>query len=117
MRIKEKVVEGVVVVSIAGKMMGGPEQEECHSRIKELLEDNMKWVVLDMGKVEWLNSSGLGLLMSCYTSCCNAGGDMVIARATRKVNSLFMLTQVIKVFDTFETTEEAIEEMIKKKEI
>ena len=41
---------------------------------------------------------------------------MVIARAARKVNSLFMLTQVVKVFDTFETTEEAIEDMIKKKE-
>ena len=116
MKIKEKIENHVAILNLHGKMMGGPEQEECHNRIKELLEDNMKWVVLDMGKVEWLNSSGLGLLMSCYTSCRNAGGDMVIARAARKVNSLFMLTQVVKVFDTFETTEEAIEDMIKKKE-
>lgn len=116
MKLKENIVEGVVVLSVGGKMMGGPEQEECHSRIKELLEDNMKWIVLDIGKVEWLNSSGLGLLMSCYTSCRNSGGDMVIARPARKVNSLFMLTQVVKVFDTFETTEEAIESMMKRKE-
>lgn len=109
MRVKENIIEGVAVLSLAGKMMGGPDQEECHNRVRELLEDNVKWMVLDMGKVEWLNSSGLGLLMGCMTSCRNAGGDMVIARAARKVNSLFMLTQVIKVFDTYETVEEAVE--------
>jgi anti-sigma B factor antagonist len=109
MKVKERIREGVAVVSVSGKMMGGPEQQECHNRIKELIEDNMPWVVLDMGKVEWLNSSGLGLLMSCLTSCRNAGGDLVVAQAAKKVNSLFMLTQVIKVFDTYETIDEAFE--------
>lgn len=109
MKVKERIQEGVAIVTVSGKMMGGPDQKECHHRIKELIDDNMPWVVLDMGKVEWLNSSGLGLLMSCLTSCRNAGGDLVVAQAAKKVNSLFMLTQVVKIFDTFETIDEAIE--------
>ncbi len=111
MKLKENIREGVAVVSVSGKMMGGPDQQVCHDRIKELIDDNMPWVVLDMGKVEWLNSSGLGLLMGCLTSCRNAGGDLVVAQAAKKVNSLFMLTQVVKIFDTFETVDEAFDAM------
>ena len=95
MKIKESVVDGIAVLTISGKMMGGPDQHGCHERVK----------------VEWLNSSGLGTLIGCMTSCRNSGGEMVVARAARKVNSLFMLTQVIKVFDTFDTVEEAVDHL------
>ncbi len=115
MKVKENIREGVAIVSVSGKMMGGPDHQKCHIRIKELIEDNIPWVVLDMGKVEWLNSSGLGILMSCLTSCRNAGGEMVVARAGKKVNSLFMLTQVVKIFDTYETIDEAFDVLKGKK--
>ena len=115
MRVKERITEGIAVLSISGKMMGGPEQGTLHEQVRDLISDNIHWVVMDMGKVEWLNSSGLGLLMGCLASCRGAGGDMIVSRAGRKVNSVFMLTQVIKVFDTYETTEEAVEALKKKK--
>jgi len=108
MRVKEKIVDGIGVLTVSGKMMGGPDQRACHEQVKDLISDNINRVVIDLGKVEWLNSSGLGLLMGCLSSCRNAGGDLVIARAGRKVNSVFMITQVIKVFETFETVEEAV---------
>jgi anti-sigma B factor antagonist len=88
--------------------IGGPDQLACHERVKDLIGDNVSWVVMDLGKVEWLNSSGLGMLIGCLTSCRNSGGELVIARPAKKVNSLFMLTQVIKVFQTFETVDEAV---------
>ena len=47
--------------------------------------------------------------MGCLTSCRNAGGDLVVAQAAKKVNSLFMLTQVVKIFDSFETVDEAFD--------
>jgi anti-sigma B factor antagonist len=109
MRIKEKIVDGIAILSISGKMMGGPEQQACHEQVRGLISDNINRIVIDLGKVEWLNSSGLGLLMGCLASCRGANGDLAIARAGRKVNSVFMLTQVIKVFETFETVEEAID--------
>jgi len=111
MKIKESVVDGIAVLTISGKMMGGPDQHGCHERVKDLIGDNVSWVVMDLGKVEWLNSSGLGMLIGCMTSCRNSGGEMVVARAARKVNSLFMLTQVIKVFQTFDTVDEAVDHL------
>lgn len=114
MKVKENISEGVALLSISGKMMGGPDQSELHVKVKDLISDNMKWVVMDLGKIEWLNSSGLGLLMGCLASCRGAGGDMVVSRAGRRVNSIFMLTQVIKVFDTYETNGEAIEALKEK---
>ena len=108
MKVREQIVDGIAILTISGKMMGGPEQSACHEQVRELISGNIHWVVVDLGKVEWLNSSGLGLLMGCLASCRNVGGDMVIARAGRKVHSVFMLTQVIKVFETFETVDEAI---------
>jgi anti-sigma B factor antagonist len=116
MKVKEKVSEGIAVLSISGKMMGGPDQAVLHDRVRDLISDNIHWVVMDLGKVEWLNSSGLGLLMGCLASCRGAGGDMVVARADRRVNSIFMLTQVIKVFETYETNEEALA-ALKEKQI
>jgi anti-sigma B factor antagonist len=109
MRVKERIVDGIGVLTISGKMMGGPEQMTCHEQVKDLISDNINRVVVDLGKVEWLNSSGLGLLMGCLSSCRNSGGDLVISRAGRKVNSVFMITQVIKVFETFETVDEGVE--------
>jgi anti-sigma B factor antagonist len=105
---KEKIIDGVAVVTVFGKMMGGSDQIACHQKIKELIEEGRKWIVIDLGKVEWLNSSGLGLLIGCLVSCRNVGGEMVIARATKKVNSIFMMTQVIKTFDTYPEVDLAV---------
>ena len=114
MKVRESISEGIALLSISGKMMGGPDQTMLHDKVRGLISDNMNWVVMDLGKVEWLKSSGLGLLMGCLASCRGAGGDMVVSRADRRVNSIFMLTQVIKVFETYETNEEAIEALKEK---
>jgi anti-sigma B factor antagonist len=57
--------------------------------------------------VKWMNSSGMGVLMACMTTLSNANGKLVLARVSEKVNSLLIITQLIKVFDTFETVERA----------
>ncbi len=112
---KEEIIDGIGILTISGKMMGGPDQMAVHEQVRDLISDNVNWIVIDLGKVEWLNSSGLGLLMGCLSSCRHADGDLVIARAGRKVNSVFMITQVIKVFETFETIDEALEYVKGKK--
>ena len=65
-------------------------------------------IVLDMGQVKWVNSSGLGTLIAAMTSVKNKGGEMKLARVTDKVESLFAITQLIKVFKTYETVDRAV---------
>lgn len=108
MKIKEKIENHVAVLTLSGKMMGGPETTALHDHIRGLINDGLTKVVIDLGGVKWMNSSGMGVLMACTTTLKNADGQLILARVSEKVNSLLMITQLIKVFDTFETVERAI---------
>lgn len=108
MAVKEKIIGNVAVLMVSGKLMGGNETREVHEKVKSLINDGLKKVVIDLSKVKWLNSQGLGMLMACFTSLRNAGGDLRIAGATDRVNSLLMITKLITIFETFETADRAV---------
>lgn len=107
MQIKEHIEDDVVILALRGNLMGDPETTEFREKIKDLVRDGFLKIVLDVSKVKWINSSGLGALISALTSVTNAGGDMRISNVTEKIKSLFMITQLIKVFKVFESNERA----------
>jgi anti-sigma B factor antagonist len=108
MNIKEKMYDDVAVVALKGNLMGEPDTTDVREKIYSLLQDDVKKVVLDLGKVKWINSSGLGALIAAMTSVKNKGGDLRLANVTEKVESVFMITQLIKVFKTYETVDRAV---------
>ena len=108
MAVKKKVVGDGAVFEVKGKLMGGPETDEIHEAVKSVLEAETKKIVIDLSHVKWVNSRGLGMLMACFTSCQNAQGHLKIAGATEKVNSLFMMTKLLTIFDTYENTDQAV---------
>ena len=108
MAVKEKIQGDVAILHVSGKLMGGNETKEVHEKVKSLLAAGLKKIVIDLSKVKWLNSSGLGMLISCLTSVANAEGQLKIAGATEKINSLFMITKLITVFDSYETVDRAV---------
>jgi len=108
MAVKEKIVQGVTILDVKGNLMGGKETDECHEKIKSLLEDGQKKLVINLSNVKWMNSKGLGMLMASYTSCQNADAKLKIAGATDKVNSLFIMTKLMTIFDTYENTDRAV---------
>ena len=108
MAVKKKIQGDVGVLQVNGKLMGGEESREVHEAVKSLLADGFKKVVIDVSKVKWLNSSGLGMLISCLTSVNSAEAKLKIAGATEKIESVFMITKLITVFDNYETTDRAV---------
>jgi anti-sigma B factor antagonist len=88
--------------------MGGPDAETFRDELHKLIEEGKKEVIVDLGKVKFMNSSGLGILIAGLTTVKNAGGELVICRADKKIESLLMVTQLIKVFNHFRTLDEAI---------
>lgn len=108
MNIKEKMQGDVAVIALKGNLMGEPDTTEVREKIYGLLQDEVRKVVLDLGKVKWINSSGLGALIAAMTSVKNKGGDLRLANVTEKVESVFMITQLIKVFKTYETVDRAV---------
>ncbi len=108
MAYKEEVHGDVYVLMIKGKLMGGSETSEIHDRIRELSQVGVKRIVLDLGGVKWMNSSGLGALMSSLTTIKNVGGDLKLSSVADKVESLLMITQLLKIFKTFSSVEDAV---------
>ncbi|MFA6234767.1 MAG: STAS domain-containing protein [Bacteroidota bacterium] len=108
MQIKETIEGDVVVLALKGNLMGDPETTEFREKIKGLVRDGFLKIVLDVSKIKWINSSGLGALISALATVSSGGGDLRIANVTEKINSLFMITQLIKVFKSFDTIERAI---------
>ena len=109
MAVEEKIMGDVAVLSVSGKLMGGRETNEVHAKLKGLISGGIKQVVFDLSKVKRMNSQGFGMLMACYTSLRNIDGKLQIAGATARMKDLLMITKLNTVFETFDTTDEAVQ--------
>lgn len=98
-----------VVLELKGKVMGGPDAEEFRDTLKTLIEEGKKEVIVDLAKVKFMNSSGLGILIGGLTTMRNADGDLRICNATDRVESMLMVSQLMKVFDHYDSLEKAVE--------
>ncbi len=105
---KETVKDGVAILPLKGNLMGGPDTEALHDRVHGLIADGINQVVIDMAKVKWMNSSGLGVLMASLTSLRNAKGDLKLANVTKKIESLLLITKLITVFETYDSVSRAV---------
>jgi len=108
MAIKENIVDNVAILTLSGNLMGGEETNELREKIYNLINNNNIKVIIDLNKAKWVNSSGLGALLACHTSLVNKNGQLKLACATDKVQSLMMITQLIKIFENYDSVEEAI---------
>ena len=98
-----------VVIEFKGNVMGGPDAVSLNEKIHELIDNNRTNAVVDLSKVKFMNSSGLGMLIGALTTMRKAGGDLRIANATDKIESLLIITKLITVFKHFKSLDEAIE--------
>jgi len=108
--MKINVVEkyGAVVLEFKGDLMGGPFASEMNELLHKLLTENKKNVVIDMKDVKYVNSSGIGILISGYTTMKNGGGDLKLAQLSDKVQGVLAITKLNKVFEQFKTLDEAV---------
>lgn len=98
-----------VVIELKGNVMGGPDGAGLLDKLHELKDQGKKNVVIDLGKVKFMNSSGLGMLISGMTTMRNAGGDLRLSNVADRIRSLLMITKLITVFKHYPTVEEAVD--------
>jgi anti-sigma B factor antagonist len=109
MKFKDRIEDGVGILTLKGKLMGYPETDELHDEMKSFLGQKVNKIVIDLNGVSWMNSMGVGSLMRCLTTIRNAEGDLRLARMSEKARSVFVITQLISIFKIFESVEEAKE--------
>ncbi len=108
MQLSDREQDGVIVLEPKGKIMGGPDASLLHDKLHEILESEKKKVVIDLSGVDWMNSTGLGILISSYTTLKNSGGQLKLANVTEKIQSLLVITKLEGVFPAFDTVDDAI---------
>ncbi len=108
MKLKTRESNNVTVIELKGNVMGGPDATALNEELHKLIEAKKAKVVIDLHDVKFMNSSGLGMLIGSLTTIRNAGGDLKIARASDKIESLLIVTKLITVFDHHESVDKAV---------
>lgn len=109
MDIKERVVDGVSVLDLSGKIVLGEGDGQVRERIKDLLSDGQKKILLNLGDVTYVDSAGLGALISSYTTTKREGGQLKLVNLTKRIQDLLAITKLITVFDTYDSEQEALD--------
>lgn len=108
MKFKSRESKGVTIIELTGNVMGGPDATSLNDQLHKLIDENKKRVVVDLDEVKFINSSGLGMLIGGLTTLRNSGGEMKLARASKKIEELLKMTKLSTVFDVHKTVNEAV---------
>jgi len=108
MKIKSTEKYGAVVIELKGNVMGGEDTKEFNEFLHKLLDEGKTNVVIDLGEVKFMNSSGLGMLIGGLTTIKKANGSLKLARVTEKIESLLIITKLVTIFEFYNTVEEAV---------
>jgi anti-sigma B factor antagonist len=109
MNISERVVEGVSILDLSGKIVLGEGDVQVKDRIRDLLADGQRKILLNLADVGYIDSAGLGAIISCYTTSKREGGQLKLVHLTKKVQDLLAITKLITVFETYDSEKEALE--------
>ena len=104
----EKLVSGVMVLDLRGRITLGPETEALRERVGQLVEAGHMRLILNLEGVSYVDSVGLSTLVASYTTARRQGGTVKLLKLTKRLRDLLQITRLSTVFETFETLEDAV---------
>ncbi|HJX01149.1 MAG TPA: STAS domain-containing protein [Terriglobales bacterium] len=99
MKASNRRVDGVTILDLSGRITLGEGSVVLRDQIRELLGKNEKKILLNLGDVTYIDSSGIGELVSAFTTVRNQGGELKLLNLTKKVHDLLQITKLYTVFD------------------
>lgn len=108
MKITKRQEDGVVILDLDGKIVLGEGDETLRNAVREVVGAGHRKVVLNVAKVPYVDSAGLGELVRCHTRVVQAGGSVKLLHLTARMQDLLQITKLVTVFETFESEESAI---------
>ena len=108
MNVKIDEKYNAVVLELKGKLMGGPFMQEMNETLHKLIDEGKRNVVIDLGGVSFVSSSGIGILISAYTTMKSSGGNLKIANISDKVKGLLSITKLDSIFEHYTEVDEAL---------
>ena len=108
MKTSTRQVDGVTIVDLSGRITLGEGSVVLRDQIRDLLSKGNKRILLNLGDVSYIDSSGIGELVSAYTTVRNQGGELKLLNLTKKVHDLLQITKLYTVFDVKDDEASAI---------
>ncbi|HMJ86647.1 MAG TPA: STAS domain-containing protein [Vicinamibacterales bacterium] len=108
MQIDERVVDGVTILDLKGKMTLGEGDELLKDKINSLLQQDKKQLLLNLENVPYIDSAGLGEVVRTYTTVSRQGGSLKLLNLTKRITDLLSITKLLTVFETYENENDAV---------
>ncbi|MGD8395300.1 MAG: STAS domain-containing protein [Candidatus Eiseniibacteriota bacterium] len=108
MKVSRSEKNGVMVLAMTGKLMGGKDAETFHETVKRELADGHQKILIDLSGVDWINSTGLGILISAAHTVKRDGGALKLCRISSRVESILMVTRLNMIFETYDNEAQAL---------
>jgi anti-sigma B factor antagonist len=108
LNINERQAGDVTVLDMSGKITIGEGSVALRTAVRRLLEEGKKRILLNLSGVSYIDSSGIGELVSSYTAIGTEGGQLKLLNLTQKLQDLLAITKLLTVFDVYESEAEAL---------
>ena len=108
MKSSTRQIDGVTIVDLSGRITLGEGSVVLRDLVRELLAKGNKKILLNLGDVTYIDSSGIGELVSAFTTVRNGGGELKLLNLTKKVHDLLQITKLYTVFDIHNDEAEAV---------
>jgi len=108
MKVAIRQVDGITILDLSGRITLGEGSITLRDSVHEVLAKGSKKILLNLGDTSYIDSSGIGELVSAFTSVKNAGGELKLLNLTKKVHDLLQITKLYTVFDIWDNEASAI---------
>ena len=108
MKSSTRQVDGVTIVDLSGRITLGEGSVQLRDQVRDLLSKGNKKILLNLGDVNYIDSSGIGELVSGFTTVTNSGGQLKLLNLNKRVKDLLQITKLYTVFDVHEDEAGAI---------
>jgi anti-sigma B factor antagonist len=108
MKIEEEIKDKTAILSISVKMLGDTETPRLHEKVKDLITRDIKNIVLDLDNVKLINSIGIGIIMTCWSSVQKVGGQLKLTNAAEKVYDILTIMELDQFFENYQNIAAAV---------
>ena len=107
-RMTNSEVDGVSVVALDGQIVLGEESNSLREKLKSLIAQGKKKIVLNMANIKYIDSAGVGTLVAAHISATTQGASVRLCHLGRKFHEVLQITKLLTVFDVYESEAEAL---------
>jgi anti-sigma B factor antagonist len=108
MQIIERHVGDVAIIDLSGKLVLGDSDDLLRDKVNSLVQQGHNHIVVNLSQVTYMDSSGIGELVRCYTTVTRRGGGLKLLGLTKRIHDLLAITKLLTVFDSYDTEKDAV---------